>query len=245
MSVLQARGLRYAIGGRLLLADFDLTVGPGERVAVVGPSGSGKTSLLMLLAGLAAPGAGQVLLDGMPLVVGQVPPGVATVLQGHGLVSLLTAAENIEIALFATGTPPGQAAAAAHEALASLGLAEHAGQLADELSGGQQQRVAVARALATGPAVLIADEPTAEQDSASRELVLSQMLGPAGAGTLLARRGGPPLRLPGGLPPDPPAPARSLILATHDPEVAQRCDRVVDLADLRPDHLDPSGLAAG
>ena len=220
MSVLEARGLRYAIGGRLLLADFDLTVRPGERVAVVGPSGSGKTSLLMLLAGLAAPGAGQVLLDGVPLAVGQVPPGVATVLQGHGLVSLLTAAENIEIALFATGTPPDQAGAAAQEALASLGLAEHAGQLADELSGGQQQRVAVARALATGPAVLIADEPTAEQDSASRELVLSQMLGPRAA-------------------------ARSLILATHDPEVAQRCDRVVDLADLRPDHLDPSGLAAG
>ena len=245
MSVLEARGLRYAIGGRLLLADFDLTVRPGERVAVVGPSGSGKTSLLMLLAGLAAPGAGQVLLDGVPLAVGQVPPGVATVLQGHGLVSLLTAAENIEIALFATGTPPAMAAAAAQEALASLGLAEHAGQLADELSGGQQQRVAVARALATAPAVLIADEPTAEQDSASRELVLRQMLGLAGARTLLAPAGGSPLRFPGGLPPAPPAPARSLILATHDPEVAQRCDRVVDLADLRPDHLDPSGLAAG
>ena len=246
MSVLEARGLRYAIGGRLLLADFDLTVGPGERVAVVGPSGSGKTSLLMLLAGLAAPGAGQVLLDGVPLAVGQVPPGVATVLQGHGLVSLLTAAENIEIALFATGTPPARAAAAAQEALASLGLAEHAGQLADELSGGQQQRVAVARALATAPAVLIADEPTAEQDSASRELVLSQMLGLAGAGTVLAAPGdAPPPRFPGGPPPEPPAPARSLILATHDPEVAERCDRVVDLADLRPDHLDPSGLAAG
>jgi putative ABC transport system ATP-binding protein len=245
VSVLEARGLRYAIGGRLLLADFDLTVGPGERVAVVGPSGSGKTSLLMLLAGLAAPGAGQVLLDGVPVVAGQVPPGVATVLQGHGLVSLLTAAENIEIALFATGTPPARAAAAAQEALASLGLAEHAGQLADELSGGQQQRVAVARALATGPAVLIADEPTAEQDSASRELVLSQMLGLAGARTLLAPGSDPPPRFPGGLPPEPPAPARSLILATHDPEVAQLCDRVVDLADLRPDHLDPSGLAAG
>ena len=67
----------------------------------------------MLLAGLAAPGAGQVLMDGVPVVAGQVPPGVATVLQGHGLVSLLTAAENIEIALFATGTPPAQAAAAA------------------------------------------------------------------------------------------------------------------------------------
>ena len=220
MSVLEARGLRYAIGGRLLLADFDLTLGPGERVAVVGPSGSGKTSLLALLAGLAAPEAGQVLLDGVPVVPGQVPAGVATVLQGHGLVSLLTATENIEITLFATGMPPAQAEVAAQEALDSLGLGEHAAQLADELSGGQQQRVAVARAMATSPAVLIADEPTAEQDSASRELVLSQMLGLADAG-------------------------KSLILATHDPEVAQRCDRVVDLADLRPDPLGRSGSAAG
>ena len=233
MSVLEARGLRYVIGGRLLLADFNLTVGPGERVAVVGPSGSGKTSLLALLAGLAAPTGGQVLLDRVPIVPGQVPPGVATVLQGHGLVSLLTATENIEIALFATGMPPARAAAAAQEALAALGLAEHAGQLADELSGGQQQRVAVARALATRPAVLIADEPTAEQDSASRELVLSRMLGLAGAGTLLAQGG------------DPAEPARSLILATHDPEVAQRCDRVVDLADLRTDPLGRSGLPTG
>jgi len=245
VSVLEARGLRYAIGGRLLLAGFDLTVRPGERVAVVGPSGSGKTSLLMLLAGLAAPGAGQVLLDGAPVAVGQVAPGVATVLQGHGLVSLLTAAENIEIALFATGTPPARAAAAARAALASLGLAEHAGQLADELSGGQQQRVAVARALATGPAVLIADEPTAEQDSASRELVLGQMLGLTGTRTRPPPGSDLPPRQPGGLPHDPPAPARSLILATHDPEVAQLCDRVVDLADLRPDQLDPSGLAGG
>jgi putative ABC transport system ATP-binding protein len=159
-------------------------------------------------------------VDQVPVVPGQVPAGVATVLQGHGLVSLLTAAENIEIALFAAGVPPAQAAAAAQEALASLGLDEHAGQLADELSGGQQQRVAVARALATQPAVLIADEPTAEQDSASRELVLSQMLGLAETG-------------------------KSLVLATHDPEVAQRCDRVVNLADLRPDSVGPSTLATG
>ncbi len=183
-----------------------------------------------------------MLLDGVPVVPGQVPPGVATVLQGHGLVSLLTATENIEITLFATGKPPGEAGAVARAALASLGLAEHADQLADELSGGQQQRVAVARAVATSPAVLIADEPTAEQDSASRELVLSLMLELTDAGTLLAQGGDPPPRFPGGL---PPAPSRSLVLATHDPEVAQRCDRVVDLAGLRPDRLGRTGLAAG
>ena len=212
--------LPSAAGPVEILRGLDFSVEAGERVAVVGPSGSGKTSLLALLAGLAAPTAGQVLVDQVPVVPGQVPPGVATVLQGHGLVSLLTAAENIEVALFAAGLAPGRAAAAAQEALASLGLAEHAGQLADELSGGQQQRVAVARALATEPAVLIADEPTAEQDSASRELVLSRMLGLAEVGS-------------------------SLVLATHDPEVAQRCDRVVDLADLRSGSVHRPGLASG
>jgi putative ABC transport system ATP-binding protein len=205
MSVLEGRRLRYVIGGRAVLDDVSLLVGPGERLAVVGPSGSGKTSLLALLAGLAAPAAGQVLLDGVPVKSGQVPDGVAVVLQGHGLVSLLTAAENIEAALFAAGMPADQAGLAAQRALAELGLADHADQLADELSGGQQQRVAVARALASRPTVLIADEPTAEQDRDSRVLVLARMLD-------IAASGG------------------SLVLATHDPDVAQRCDRVLDLS---------------
>ena len=220
MSVLEARGLRYAVGGRVILDDFDLTVGPGMRVAVVGPSGSGKTSLLALLAGLAAPAAGQVLVDQVPVVPGQVPAGGGDRAPGpRPGVAAHRRGEHRDRAL-RRGLAPGRAAAAAQEALASLGLAEHAGQLADELSGGQQQRVAVARALATEPAVLIADEPTAEQDSASRELVLSRMLDLAEAG-------------------------KSLVLATHDPEVAQRCDRVVDLSDLRPDSVGRYGLATG
>jgi putative ABC transport system ATP-binding protein len=219
MSRLEARGLGYSISGRPILADVSLTLGPGERLAVVGPSGSGKTTLLALLAGLTAPATGQVLLDGAPVRPGQVPPGVATVLQGHGLVSLLTAAENIEITLLAAGQPPGQAAAAAKAGLAELGLAEHAGQLADELSGGQQQRVAVARALASQPALLIADEPTAEQDSASRDLVLARMLDISAAGG-------------------------SLVLATHDPEVAQRCDRILDLSQLRAARVSDPGVAS-
>jgi len=217
---LEARGVGYSIGGRPILADVSLSVGPGERLAVVGPSGSGKTTLLALLAGLTAPGTGQVLLDGAVVRPGQVPPGVATVLQGHGLVSLLTAAENIEVTLFATGVPPERAAAAARRRLAALGLAEHAGQLADELSGGQQQRVAVARALAGEPALLIADEPTAEQDRASRELVLASMLGITAAGG-------------------------SLVLATHDPEVAGRCDQVFDLSQRRAGPVGGPGLLRG
>ena len=210
MSLIEAQGLGYAVGGRTILDGLDLKVGPGERLAVVGPSGSGKTSLLALLAGLAVPTAGQVLLDGVPVPPGSVPPGVAAVLQGHGLASLLTAAENVEVALFAAGIVGGQAGALVDSALAELGLADHADQLADELSGGQQQRVAVARALATGPDLLIADEPTAEQDRVSRELVLTRMLAITAAGG-------------------------SLVLATHDPDVAQRCDRVLDLSHRRPE----------
>jgi putative ABC transport system ATP-binding protein len=204
VSELEARGLCYAIGGRTILDDVSLTVGAGERVAIMGPSGSGKTSLLALLAGLAQPTAGQVLRGGAPIRFGQVPAGVATVLQGHGLVALLTAAENIEVALFAVGVSGEEAGSLAASALGGLGLADHANQLADELSGGQQQRVAVARALAIGPDLLIADEPTAEQDRASRELVLTRMLAVAAAGG-------------------------SVVLATHDPDVAGRCDRVLDL----------------
>ncbi len=209
MSMIEAQGLGYTIGGRSILHGLDLKVGPGERLAVVGPSGSGKTSLLALLAGLAVPTTGQVLLDGVPVPPGRIPEGVAAVLQGHGLVSLLTAAENIEVALFAAGMAGDQVGVVVDRALAELGLADHAGQLADELSGGQQQRVAVARALASAPSLLIADEPTAEQDRVSRELVLTRMLAITAAGG-------------------------SLVLATHDPDVAQRCDRVLDLSHRMP-----------
>jgi putative ABC transport system ATP-binding protein len=125
------------------------------------------------------------------------------VLQGYGLVSLLTAAENIEVALRAAGWAPPRAAAAAREALSQVGLDAHADQLVEELSGGQQ-RTAVARALALKPKLLIADEPTAELDPASRTLALARLFE-------VATGGG------------------ALVLATHDPEVAERCDRVLDL----------------
>jgi putative ABC transport system ATP-binding protein len=204
--MLKARGLGYVRNGQQILADVDVTVEAGESLAVTGPSGSGKTSLLAILSGLAAPTAGEVHIDGA-LLTGFAGPslGVSVVLQGYGLVSLLTAAENIEIALRAAGRPPARAARAARAALEQLGLAAHADQLIEELSGGQQQRTAVARALALEPRLLIADEPTAELDPAARAVALARMFG-------VAADGG------------------TLILATHDPEVADRCDRVLDLS---------------
>jgi putative ABC transport system ATP-binding protein len=203
--MLEAHGLRYVRDGQLILTGVDVSVEPGQSLAVTGPSGSGKTSLLALISGLTAPTAGEIYIDGT-LLTGFAAPasGVAVVLQGYGLVSLLTAAENIEVALRATGRPARTAGVAALAALAQLGLEAHADQLVEELSGGQQQRTAVARALALEPRLLIADEPTAELDPAARAVALARMF-------------------------DVPARGGSLILATHDPEVAERCDRVLDL----------------
>jgi putative ABC transport system ATP-binding protein len=203
--MLKAHGLRYVRGGQVILPDLDIAVAPGESLAVTGPSGSGKTSLLALLAGLARPTAGEVSLDGEPLTGAAGPArGVAIVLQGYGLVPLLTAAENLEVALRGAGMAPAAAVTGAREALAEVGLGAHADQLVEELSGGQQQRTAVARALALEPRLLIADEPTAELDPASRALVLARLFE-------VAARGG------------------ALVLATHDPEVAAGCGRTLDL----------------
>jgi putative ABC transport system ATP-binding protein len=212
-ALLEASGLGYSAGGRRVFAGVELAVDPGQRLAVVGPSGSGKTSLLALLAGLAEPAEGEVRIDGRAVGgTAGLPRGVAMVLQGYGLVSLLTAAENVEVALRAAGRSPHEAAAGAATALADVGLTPHADQLVEELSGGQQQRTAVARALALQPRLLIADEPTAELDPASRALTLARLLE-------VTERGG------------------ALVLATHDPDVAARCDRILDMREAPP----PSG----
>ena len=203
--MLEARGIRYVREGQVILDGLDVTVPAGSSLAVIGPSGSGKTSLLAILSGLNPPAAGEVFVDGERRSGTPAPwAGVSMVLQGYGLVSLLTAAENIEVAVRAAGIPAAEAQTAAATALEDLGLGPHAGQIVEELSGGQQQRVAVARALARKPRLLIADEPTAELDLAARTIVLDRMLGVTGHGG-------------------------AVVLATHDPEVADRCDEILDL----------------
>ncbi|MGH8891306.1 MAG: ABC transporter ATP-binding protein [Acidothermaceae bacterium] len=214
MTTLSAKGLRFERDGRMILDGIDFTVSSGERLAVLGPSGSGKTSLLTMLAGLAEPSGGQILVD--DVVQEPVPrKGFGLVLQGYGLVSLLTASENVEAGLRAAGHAPSTVTALAKQALLGVGLDGHEDALIEELSGGQQQRVAVARAVALQPDVLLADEPTAEQDPVFRALVLSRLLE-------VADRGG------------------VLVLATHDPEVAHRCTRTLhirpesELPDVEP-----------
>jgi ABC-type lipoprotein export system ATPase subunit len=220
---LAGHGLTFTRGGTTILHDVDIELRGGEQVALTGPSGSGKTTLMSLLAGLEAPDAGTVTLDGRPLASSGMAPRaegggkrhpnstalrrrVAVVFQGYALVALLTAAENVELALIAAGVPANDAGDAALHALDEVGLVDRAEHLVEELSGGQQQRVAVARALAVRPNVLLADEPTAEQDPAHRAAALEAILAAADDGA-------------------------AVLLATHDPDVGRRCDRQLRIAD--------------
>jgi putative ABC transport system ATP-binding protein len=191
---------------RPLLDGVSLLARPGELVAVTGSSGSGKTTLLSVLGGLLPPSAGSVRYAGRAVGTrsGEPTAGTAYVLQTYGLVPTLTAEENITVALRARGVRVPEAVPRSLEALQRLGVDDLAARLVQELSGGQLQRVAVARALALRPQILIADEPTAEQDKTSRELVLARLF-------------------------EVPHRDGSLVLATHDPEVAERCDMVVVL----------------
>ncbi len=220
--VLAGSGLVAVRGGRRVLDGVDVAVAPGERLALLGPSGSGKTTLLGLLAGLDRPDGGRVELTGAD-VAGLEPAAlrarVGTVLQGYGLVTLLTAAENVALPLLARRVPPGEVEERTDDALRAVGLGERGSSLVEELSGGEQQRVAVARALAGRPEVLLADEPTAELDAASRGVVLDLLLG-------ASRRG------------------VAVVLATHDPAVALRCDRRLHVVDgrLTPWEDDPYEL---
>ncbi|UQX86911.1 ATP-binding cassette domain-containing protein [Jatrophihabitans telluris] len=200
-----ASELGYVRGGRAVLDGITLTLRAAEAVAVVGPSGSGKSSLLALLAGLERPDAGSVtaVADGIR---------VGLVLQGYGLVSVLTAAENVEAALQAMTGEPGltrrEVRRRADAALDAVGLRPVADHLVEELSGGQQQRVAIARALVIEPTVLFADELTAELDHEWKAIVVGLVLDVARSGGLV-------------------------VLATHDPDISSRCDRTVRLVDGR------------
>ena len=211
---LVASDLRVAHRGQVILDGVALTVARGEMVAVVGPSGSGKTSLLALLGGLTSPQAGLVCFDGDPVpVLGQRnrhrrAPRIGIVLQGHGLVPVLSAAENVEVVLQARGREAEDVRATAAAALDRVLLAEVADRLAERLSGGQQQRVALARALVDAPDLLLADEPTSELDEETRDHVVAQLRQEADRGAVV-------------------------VIATHDPDIMAACDRAVRLGSGR------------
>jgi putative ABC transport system ATP-binding protein len=193
---------------RPVLRDVSLTAVPGRVLAVTGPSGSGKTTLLWTLAGLLKPAEGSVTMGGVPLRDREhaVAQRIVLVPQDNGLAPILTAAENVTVALLAAGVTPADARHATLASLDFLGLAGQGNQLVEELSGGQQQRTAIARGLALGGQVLLADEITSELDAQNREKVLELLLAEA-------RRGA------------------AVVFATHDPIAAAGCDAELHLTD--------------
>ena len=174
MPAVRARALRAAYdlpGGSPLpvLAGVDLTVAPGELVALLGPSGCGKSTLLRILAGLQAPSGGEVELGGRPPAAARRAKTIGLVLQEHALLPWRTALENVRLGLEvnrAEWAADGPALAA--DALALVGLADFAGYYPHQLSGGMRQRVALARALALRPRLLLLDEPFAALDELTR-----------------------------------------------------------------------------
>lgn len=170
---LEVRDLEVRLGGAAVLSGVDLTVAPGEVLALLGPSGCGKTTLLAAVAGFLTPAAGEILLDGVVVSTRHrvVPPerrSIGFVFQSYALWPHLSARETVAFPMVAAGVPGDEAERRTDEILAALGLAALGGRRPAELSGGQQQRVGVARALGRDAALFLLDEPTAHLDAATR-----------------------------------------------------------------------------
>ena len=197
-----------------ILRGIDLTIGTGETVGIVGPSGSGKTSLMLLMAGLEQVSSGRLQVNGRDLASMSEDQlalwrrqEIGIVFQAFHLIPTMTALENVAVPLELAGRR--DAFATARIALESVGLSHRLQHYPSQLSGGEQQRVALARALVGRPKLLLADEPTGNLDLETGQRVMDLIFD-------LARAHG-----------------STLVLITHDPALAARCDRIVHLADGR------------
>lgn len=221
---LRLTDVELIIGERQILQRMSIEFQPGEVTALSGPSGSGKTTVLSIAGGLLRPTRGGAAYGELPMWQGDGDPRqqVAFVLQVYGLVPILSARENIAIALRARGVSPGQANDEADRELQRFHIGDLGDRQVEELSGGQMQRVACARGFAVKADILLADEPTSELDDGNREHVMSQLNAEARRGAIV-------------------------VVATHDPAVVAAADRNFILDDgVLTDHIEPvSRLHAG
>lgn len=193
--------------------DVTFTIRQGELVAIMGPSGSGKSTLMALVGCLEKPTSGKVVIRGIDITA--IPdrelPGIRRrmigfVFQHYNLLPALSALGNVELAMRFSGVTKKERLKRAEDLLQKLGLEKRLHHRPNELSGGEQQRVAIARAIANGPCIILADEPTGEVDSSTRDKIIKIF---------------EELRLQG----------QTIIIVTHDPEVAKHCDRVIRIMD--------------
>jgi lipoprotein-releasing system ATP-binding protein len=208
------RRFRTEAGELPVLRGADLTLVGGEIVALVAPSGTGKSTLLHLAGLLERPDAGEVFVAGE--ASGKLSDerrtalrraSIGFVYQAHHLLPEFTAEENVAMPQVIAGRPRAEATQRARELLAGFGLAGREHHRPGRLSGGEQQRVAIARALANAPKILLADEPTGNLDVATSERVFGELLAEVRARGVAA------------------------LIATHNPELARRMDRVVTLRE--------------
>ncbi len=218
MSVVQTKDLTkiYSSNGieTPALKEVSLDVQPGEFTALAGPSGSGKSTLLHLIGGLLLPTSGEIWIEDQK--INDLNPDklaelrlnrVGFVFQAYNLIPVLTARENTEFVMELQGLPENERKKQAMDVLNTLEMNDYADRMPNKLSGGQQQRVAVARAVAAQPALVLADEPTANLDSKNSEILMGLMR------KLNQDRG------------------TTFLFATHDPQILERVDRVVELHD--------------
>jgi len=196
------------------LTSANMSVSAGEFLAISGPSGSGKTTLLNLIGCIDRPTSGRILVDGVD--TSQLKPNgmsklrrerIGFVFQTFNLIPVFTAAENVEYPLLVQGVAAGERRARVAEALESVGLSDRAGHRPDLLSGGERQRVAVARAIVHRPALVLADEPTANLDTHNATQLIDMMHG-------LNRRLG-----------------LTFIFSTHDARLLEHTERIIRLTD--------------
>lgn len=213
-TIYESRGLTkdYDNGAVRALRGVDLTVRQGEFVAITGPSGCGKSTLLQMLGALDSPGGGTLEYGGKSLPGIADPAGyrareIGIIFQAFHLLPTFTALENVQLPMFETDRPAGERKQRALELLKSVGLEHRLHHFPNKLSGGERQRVAIARSLANGPSVLLADEPTGNLDSENAHVILDLII-------RLHREND-----------------MTLVLVTHDPTIAARASRTIAMKD--------------